>query len=198
MVCYACAQAKWRQRMLQKMKAYLSLDAGGSKCAAVLFDEEFTLLASAQTGGVNTTQNSPEISRKNMEACISALAAQSGVAALECAYVTIVGPIDILKEVISERFTVGKWYVMGEPVGGLWSALLKPCGIFALAGTGSDVFWIDPTAPKGRRLVVGSWGPILGDQGSGTWIGEQALRAAVASLEGWGEKTILFDLIREH
>ena len=134
--------------MLQKMKAYLSLDAGGSKCAAVLFDEEFTLLASAQTGGVNTTQNSPEISRKNMEACIGALAAQSGVAALECAYVTIVGPIDILKEVISERFTVGNWCIMGEPVGGLWSALLKPCGIFALAGTGSDVFWIDPAAPK--------------------------------------------------
>ena len=57
------------------------------------------------------------------------------------------------------------------------------------------MFWIDPAAPKGRRLVVGSWGPILGDQGSGTWIGEQALRAAVAALEGLGQKD---DPLRPH
>ena len=54
-----------------------------------------------------------------MEACIDALAAQSGVAALECAYVTIVGPIDILKEVISERFTVGNWCINGRAGGGI-------------------------------------------------------------------------------
>ena len=37
----------------------------------------------------------------------------------------------------------------------------------------------------------------MGDQGSGTWIGQTALRAAIAAREGWGEDTMLFPLVKE-
>ena len=60
------------------MNYYLSLDEGGSKCAALIFDDELRLCAAAQTGGVNTTQNKPENSRRNMEECIDSLIAQCG------------------------------------------------------------------------------------------------------------------------
>jgi N-acetylglucosamine kinase-like BadF-type ATPase len=37
---------------------------------------------------------------------------------------------------------------------------------------------------------------LLGDQGSGSWVGQQAARAAVSGLEGWTQPTMLMDLIR--
>jgi N-acetylglucosamine kinase-like BadF-type ATPase len=47
-------------------------------------------------------------------------------------------------------------------------------GILALAGTGSNV--IGRTA-DGQRASAGGWGPVLGDEGSGHWIGLEAVRA---------------------
>ena len=38
----------------------------------------------------------------------------------------------------------------------------------------------------GCNGIVGGWGIVLGDQGSGTWIGLKALRMAVRLLDGWG------------
>ena len=46
------------------------------------------------------------------------------------------------------------------------------------------------------RTVVGGWGPILGDEGSGAWIGQQAARAAIAGLEGWAASTAILPIIR--
>ena len=38
----------------------LSLDGGGTKLNALLFDERFQVVARGRGRGVNTTQNSPE------------------------------------------------------------------------------------------------------------------------------------------
>jgi N-acetylglucosamine kinase-like BadF-type ATPase len=45
-----------------------------------------------------------------------------------------------------------------------------------VAGTGSNA--IGRTA-DGEIIGAGGWGPVLGDEGSGTWIGLEALRAAL-------------------
>jgi glucosamine kinase len=46
-------------------------------------------------------------------------------------------------------------------------------GILAIAGTGSVVLGRNAT---GLRVQVGGWGWLLGDEGSGAWIGREALR----------------------
>ncbi len=46
-------------------------------------------------------------------------------------------------------------------------------GILAIAGTGSVVLGRNAT---GQRVQVGGWGWQLGDEGSGAWIGREALR----------------------
>ena len=50
-------------------------------------------------------------------------------------------------------------------------------GILLLAGTGSAVYGV---APGGRRLQIGGWGYLLGDEGGGYWIGSQLLRHIIA------------------
>jgi N-acetylglucosamine kinase-like BadF-type ATPase len=49
-------------------------------------------------------------------------------------------------------------------------------GILIIAGTGS-IAWT--RLPDGSFLRVGGWGPILGDEGSGAWIGREALRVCL-------------------
>ena len=63
----------------------------------------------------------------------------------------------------------------------------KP-GIILIAGTGSIAFGKDA---KDRVHRVGGWGRIIGDEGSGYFIGRLGLTAVAQHLDGRGEKTIL-------
>jgi N-acetylglucosamine kinase-like BadF-type ATPase len=47
-------------------------------------------------------------------------------------------------------------------------------GVLILAGTGSLAYGVNAA---GESALVGGWGYLLGDEGSGTWIGLEGLRA---------------------
>ncbi|MDE0475302.1 MAG: N-acetylglucosamine kinase [Gammaproteobacteria bacterium] len=61
-------------------------------------------------------------------------------------------------------------------------------GIVVVAGTGSVVLG---AAEDGRRLQVGGWGGVMGDEGSGYHIGVSALRAVAAATDRRGPPTAL-------
>ncbi|HET8641549.1 MAG TPA: N-acetylmuramic acid 6-phosphate etherase [Pseudonocardiaceae bacterium] len=63
-------------------------------------------------------------------------------------------------------------------------------GVVQLAGTGAATIGI---AAGGGRYLVDGWGPWLGDEGSGGWIGLAGLRAAVRTHDGRAEPTALLD-----
>jgi N-acetylglucosamine kinase-like BadF-type ATPase len=67
-------------------------------------------------------------------------------------------------------------------------ALLLQPGVVALAGTGSVVLGVDA---DDKRVKVGGWGPIYGDEGSAYRIGEMALRAAAKAYDKRGPATRL-------
>lgn len=64
-------------------------------------------------------------------------------------------------------------------------------GVLLIAGTGAAALGIDE---GGARLVDG-WGPELGDLGSGSWLGREALRAVLRAADGLAEQTGLTDAI---
>ncbi|MFH1010858.1 MAG: BadF/BadG/BcrA/BcrD ATPase family protein [bacterium] len=57
---------------------------------------------------------------------------------------------------------------------------LKPNGILVIAGTGS-IAWT--RLPDGKFLRAGGWGPLLGDEGGGAWLGREALRLCLTEEE---------------
>lgn len=57
---------------------------------------------------------------------------------------------------------------------GLVGARGKLEGVFLIAGTGSSAYGVHP---EGKIFRAGGWGYLLGDEGAGYWIGNQALRA---------------------
>jgi N-acetylglucosamine kinase-like BadF-type ATPase len=61
-----------------------------------------------------------------------------------------------------------------------------------LAGTGSIAYGADRS---GRTARSGGFGSLLADEGSGYWLGHQALRAAVRASDGRGEPTALQALV---
>lgn len=65
-------------------------------------------------------------------------------------------------------------------------------GIILIAGTGSIAFGKDA---RGNIHRVGGWGRILGDEGSGYYIGRSGLTAVTHHLDGRGEKTKLTEMI---
>ena len=68
-------------------------------------------------------------------------------------------------------------------------ALARRHGILLLAGTGSAVFG---SAPDGRQLQIGGWGYLLGDEGSGFWIGLQLLRGIIRAHDEGASMTPLY------
>jgi len=61
-------------------------------------------------------------------------------------------------------------------------------GIGVISGTGSIVYGRDP---QGRMTRAGGWGHVLGDEGSGFWIGLAALQAVARADDGRVPQTAL-------
>lgn len=66
-------------------------------------------------------------------------------------------------------------------------ALDGHAGVLLIAGTGAAALGIDA---EGARLVDG-WGPEVGDLGSGSWLGREALRAVLRANDSLGPSTVL-------
>jgi len=173
------------------MACIISVDGGGSKLNAMMFDENMNLLGRGLAGGVNLTQTSLEDCRANVCSCLDQLFAGGVPECVDILYITFVGPAKVFTDELEQRTKVGKVVGNGEAQAAILAGNLTMTGVVALSGTGADIFWLGET----ERKVVGAWGPILGDQGSGTWIGQTAIREVVKYLNGWGEETALFDLI---
>jgi N-acetylglucosamine kinase-like BadF-type ATPase len=68
-------------------------------------------------------------------------------------------------------------------------------GVVLISGTGSIAYGVNQDGFAARS---GGWGYVLGDEGSGYWIGQQALNAVVRSTDGRGSPTRLASLVLEH
>jgi N-acetylglucosamine kinase-like BadF-type ATPase len=68
-------------------------------------------------------------------------------------------------------------------------------GIVIIAGTGSIVYGRNA---DGEAARAGGWGHIIGDEGSGYWIGREALAAVMRAADGRGPATGLTAEVKSH
>jgi N-acetylglucosamine kinase-like BadF-type ATPase len=67
-------------------------------------------------------------------------------------------------------------------------------GVAVISGTGSNVFGV---GGDGRCWRAGGWGHVLGDEGSGYWIGLKAISAVLHDRDGTGPATQLSEAALE-
>ena len=65
-------------------------------------------------------------------------------------------------------------------------------GVLVVVGTGSMAWGRDP---RGKEIRVGGWGALLGDEGSGYWLGLEGLRAVARAWDGRGPSTLLTEKV---
>jgi N-acetylglucosamine kinase-like BadF-type ATPase len=90
---------------------------------------------------------------------------------------------------ILERIGRSRWnLVTSDAVVALVAGAGERYGVVLLVGTGSAAYGIDR---KGNVARAGGWGYLLADEGSGYWIGLNALRAVFRAADGRAGKTLL-------
>ena len=171
------------------MKYYLSIDSGGTKIAAILHNESFERCGVCVTGSVRTNTTSSELVKKHTEELIETLGL-AGKKIEECDGMCEQSVINEIKKVCE----IKREGIYGELDMGLSAAGIFGDGLLGLCGTGATVF----ARYKGKKLTAGGYGSAVADEGSGYYIGREALLAAIRDNEERGEHTVLTDLIPKH
>src|SRR5439155_578112 len=84
--------------------------------------------------------------------------------------------------------------VVSDAAVALWGALPEGEGVAVLAGTGSIAL---ARSADGREARAGGYGALVGDEGSGFWLGRAAATAAVRAADGRGPPTGLVELVSQ-
>uniref|UniRef100_A0A7V5CS04 ATPase n=1 Tax=Acidobacterium capsulatum TaxID=33075 RepID=A0A7V5CS04_9BACT len=175
------------------MSLLLGVDAGGTRTTFALAEGQH-VLARTQAGSIKPLRVSVEQAREHFAAAMAALEKQSGRRIAEVNAVSI-GTAGVrlpqtagwMRELVAAH-TKARLEVCGDEEIALDAAFAGGRGVLVIAGTGSNVMG---RARDGQRCHVGGWGPVLGDEGSGYWIGIETLRTALRTYD-FGEKSAIF------
>ena len=174
------------------MEYYIALDGGGSKLSGLLFNSEYQMISHAVAGGINQNIYSQVQVKEHIETCISQLFQKADVRIQRIEQIFAAWNADY-RIAVERHCPCGEMVRLGEGYLGVLACGMTS-GICALSGTGSDIFYIR----DGKELdAIGGWGYLLGDIGSGIWIGRQALRSMLNYMEGGEPETYLHQLIKE-
>ncbi len=177
------------------MKYYLSVDAGGSKVHLLLFDEAFHRLDFEAAASANPNLTSKEHIVTNMRRAFTMMFMRNPqVKKLSCIYLCSVCPAEILLKPLDEFVAHERLLTLSEGEMGMYAGCASGSAVVTLSGTGSDIYFVKDNQTIG---AIGGWGALIADEGSGYWIGREALIASIYDFEGRGESTLLKDMIAE-
>jgi glucosamine kinase len=180
------------------MAYFLGLDSGGTKTECWLGDET-QVLARRVTETVKLQRVSEEIATARLRGLLAEVSEAAGVP-LSAITRTCVGIAGFSIPEVREwaQRTVGEMVggallVCGDDEIALEAAFSGGPGILVIGGTGAVVLG---RSADGARFTAGGWGPMIGDEGSGFWIGREAVRKAFRAIDE-GVETGLLEAIRE-
>ncbi len=180
------------------MPYFLAIDAGGTKTECVLANESLEI-ARIRTGSIKRMRVEAEVARASLETALRQLASTAGIG-LDAITATCVGTSGISVPLVADwiRDTIGSLVggaliLCGDEEIALDAAFHGGRGVLVIAGTGSNV---GGRARDGRLTHAGGWGPALADEGSGYWIGHQALRSVFQAINA-RRPTLLTERILE-
>jgi N-acetylglucosamine kinase-like BadF-type ATPase len=168
----------------------MGVDGGATKTDAAVLDIDERVIWLGQSGPSNPDAVGPKAATEALvQAADSALnAAGISKAALAAAVLAIAGTDTAAVSRLMPATDGAPWIVVNDVVGAWAASTGATPGVAAIAGTGSNVFGV---GPGGDTWRAGGWGHILGDEGSGYWLGLESIRAALHERDGSGPATML-------
>jgi N-acetylglucosamine kinase-like BadF-type ATPase len=177
----------------------LGIDAGGTKTVCLLADETGAVLSSARGPGANLqAQGELEVEKVLHEAMEGALGGRPIVPAAICLGIAGADRPDdatITRGIMRRIGYKSPTLIVNDALVALTAGAGDSRGIVVICGTGSICYGRDD---EGHAARSGGWGYIIGDEGSGYWIGRRALAAVVRHSDGRGPTTALTPRILQH
>ena len=159
---------------------YLGIDGGGSKTSFLLVDEYYNEICHIESGPSNWLSVGADAAKQAITQGISYLTERPNIVCAGFAGAARHDSAAFYKEVLESLIPEAQIIIESDAFIASIGAIGVDPGILLIAGTGSIVIGRD----KARNMFrIGGWGPYFGDEGSGFWIGREAVREALRSLD---------------
>lgn len=173
----------------------IGIDGGGSKTHAIVADEAGTTIGQATGPGSAVKPGEEEASAEVITSVVREALEAAGMSHVTprviCVGVAGAGRENArqaLWQALVARDIAGDIVVHTDTGIALDDAFGDGPGVLLIAGTGSAAFG---RSPAGSTARCGGWGPVIGDEGSGAWIGRRALSIVSAAADGREAQTAL-------
>ena len=167
----------------------LGADVGGTSTRMLIADPDARILGGARGGAGNPKSVGPAAAANQISAVFAECLAgcpppvrrsQLGAVTLGLAGLTGIDDIAAFVGRALPGIDPEVVRVLPDFAVAFASGTADPSGFVVLSGTGAGAMRIEDGAVSGRR---DAWGWLLGDAGSGYWLGREAVRATLAELE---------------
>jgi N-acetylglucosamine kinase-like BadF-type ATPase len=177
----------------------LGIDAGGTKTVCLLADEQGRIVSESRGPGANL-QASGELEVEKvlhnvMESAIGDLTTRPVAVCLGIAGVDREDDAAVVRAIMRRISPGCRVLVVNDALIALVAGASTGPGIVIVSGTGSIAYGRNSA---GRAARTGGWGHVIGDEGSGYWIGRRTLAAVVRQVDGRGPDTRLTSDVLAH
>jgi N-acetylglucosamine kinase-like BadF-type ATPase len=170
----------------------LGIDAGGTKTVCLLADARGLILSEGRGPGANLhaagEQAVEQILNQVMETALDGRALAPDAICLGMSGVDRVDEADAVTAILRRIGYQSRVLVVNDALIALVAGARDAPGIVIISGTGSIVYGRNG---QGEAARAGGWGHMIGDEGSGYWIGREALAAVMRGADGRGPATRL-------
>ena len=181
------------------MKIHIGIDAGGTstRCIAVAANGECVGYGVAASG--NPISAGPALAAASVADAVADALRQAGasgdrvtIVVLAMAGASARGSLHVFAEALAPLGVSAPNVFAPDLLATFCSGTWRPAGYALVAGTGSAAVRVEDGEVAATADGLG-W--LLGDEGSGFWIGRRVVRAAVAELDRRGPSTALTPLL---
>jgi N-acetylglucosamine kinase-like BadF-type ATPase len=175
---------------LDKERLVLGLDIGGTWTRALLATTAGRRVGSGRSAGANPAAHGVAVAADRIAAALRDALGAGDPGAVESCVVGLAGASQYASDPATARAFEQIWRAAGltcpvrvtsDVAVAFAAGTARPAGSVLLAGTGAVAAQIRDREPV---TIHGGYGWLLGDDGSGFWIGRQAVRAALSALDG--------------
>lgn len=182
------------------MPYLLALDAGGTKTECLLSDG-YRTLARARTGSIKILRVGEDLANSRLRDLLLEISTLAGVplSQIQSTCIGLAGiSIPLVRQwtarTLADLLPASTLVLSGDHEIALDAAFHGGPGVLAIAGTGSNIL---ARSPSEQTANAGGYGPAVGDEGSGHWIGINSIRFALHALDR-ELPTTLIEAIQQH
>lgn len=183
-------------------KFWLGVDGGGTNCRAIILGADDEVLGKGRDEAANHIRVGMDVAVNHVvqavtQACQQAEIEISEIAAA-CLGLAGVSHPDHHRQMLAalkEALPISDIILETDARVALAGATGAKPGVVIIAGTGSIACGVNS---RGRFARAGGWGPTMGDEGSGSYIGRRALESVMMSYDYRGEPTSMMEPILRH